>query len=326
MKILHLEKENYPDTSLSVLQSMGQIHFANVYTQSDLDNLLLNESFDAVFVRLGFEFGSKNLHSQSQLQYIVSPTTGLNHLDLSYLDKRDIKVISLKGDLSILERVKSTAEHTWSLLMALTRNLRPAIDITLNFEWKRKGLECDELNDMTLGIIGFGRLGMMVAGYGKAFGMKVLVNDCNPEKEKIANQKGFETIALDDILSNSDVLILMADYNPGQKKILDEPEFEKLKKGSYFINTSRGELINENALLFALKNGSIKAAALDVLEGDSVWDIGVTRSHPLLAYARENSNLIITPHIGGYGKQSIRLTREYIVNKFREEYFKNQSE
>ena len=89
-----------------------------------------------------------------------------------------------------------------------------------------------------------------------------------------------------------------------------------MKKSAFFVNTSRGEMVDEEALLYALENKLIKAAALDVLNGDSDWKINLPSNHKLYEYSQVNSNLIITPHIGGYGKVSIQKTRDFITEKF----------
>jgi D-3-phosphoglycerate dehydrogenase len=98
--------------------------------------------------------------------------------------------------------------------------------------------------------------------------------------------------------------------------MIGENEFTKMKKNAFFINTSRGELVDEAALLTALENKHLKGAALDVLKGDSDWKTELPADNSLYKYFQENTNLLITPHIGGYGKVSIQKTRDFITEKF----------
>ncbi|HYG15756.1 MAG TPA: NAD(P)-dependent oxidoreductase, partial [Bacteroidia bacterium] len=100
------------------------------------------------------------------------------------------------------------------------------------------------------------------------------------------------------------------------EKFMNAAKFNKLKHGAYFINTSRGELVDEDALLAALQSKKIKGAALDVLNDDSGWSGTVQGSFNLLNYARQHQNLLLTPHMGGYGKDSIARTREFVTDKF----------
>jgi len=108
----------------------------------------------------------------------------------------------------------------------------------------------------------------------------------------------------------------MIDYSPENIDFMNRQHFKEMKKNAYFINTSRGELVDQIALLESLERGSLKGAAIDVVNGDSSWSSMYCGDFRLLEYARSNNNLIITPHMGGYGKDSIYKTREFVVNKF----------
>ena len=316
MRILHLEANRYAAESLEELSSLGHLHMPEIETQAELDTLLKTEMFDIIFTRLGLSFGPQSLSHQKTLKYLVSPTTGLNHIDEEFALANSIQIISLKGDTQILEKVKSTAEHTWALLLALTRNISRATSSTLNGKWSRSELMCDELNGKTLGIIGFGRLGKMLARFALAFDMTVVICDVNPERLTEAEKLGIVAKDLKGLLSSSDVVVIMASHQAGKNdNLIGSNEIFAMKTGACLINTARGELLDEVALLQALENGKLSGAALDVLKGDSSWESEIPEGHPLLNYAKKNQNLLITPHIGGYGNQSIKLTRNYITQK-----------
>lgn len=313
MKILHLEFDEYPTTSIEKLQEFAQVISYRVESEEELIEYLKSNQFDVIFTRIGLFISEKLMISQNNLKYIVTSTTGLNHIDTDAANILGIKIISLKGETEFLNNIKSTAEHTWTLLLCLIRNILPATeDVIKNGGWNRIPFLADELNGKTIGIIGFGRLGKIISSYAKAFGMQILITEKNPEKVSIE----FETVQLSNLLNRSDFVCLMIDYSLENVGFMSKECFSAMKKGAYFVNTSRGELVDQNALIDFLENGRLKGAALDVVDGDSGWANEYSGDQRLLEYARLNRNLIITPHMGGYGKTSIYKTREFIVNKF----------
>ncbi len=311
MKILHLEAENYSQISMNKLKKFGEVHCLNPSNEQELDEYLGKEQYHVIIVSIGFLFDEKRLIKQKQLKYIISPTTGLNHIDLNYCQLAGIKVISLKGEEKFLSTITSTAEHTWSLLLALTRNVISANKHVSNGGWDRTLFLGSELYGKTIGIIGYGRLGKIVSKYASAFGMKRVVYDITTEKVPTRLYKNLE-----DLLSVSDVIVLLASYSEDNIDLISLDEVKRMKPGCYFINTSRGELVNEAALMFGLENEIIRAAALDVLKEDSNWKKETPQSNKLLKYSKTENNLLITPHIGGYGENSIQRTRKFIIEKF----------
>lgn len=313
LKILHLEANRYPQESLDKLSQVAELTCLEVSGQEELIAHLEQYSYDAIFTRLGIYLDQSCLDSQSQLRYIVTATTGLNHIDVEYCKTRGIELLSLKGEDKFLARIKSTAEHTWLLLLSIIRNFPASYLSVKEGNWQREPFLAEELSEKTLGIIGFGRLGKIIAQYANAFGMEVLANDIDPNK---IPEDGFvKEVGLDALLSSSDIVILMVSYSPENVDLLAKREFALLKKAAYFVNTSRGEMVDEDALIEALENGTIKAAALDVMKDDSSWSSQVPSDNKLLTYSQQNTNLILTPHMGGYGKQSIERTREFVTDK-----------
>lgn len=314
MKILHLEAENYSKLSLSKLRKIGELDCISPKNEEELDEILNKKQYNVIIVSIGFLFDKNRLKNQTQLKYIISPTTGLNHIDLNFCEDVGIKIISLKGEDKFLSTITSTAEHTWSLLLALSRNVISANNHVINGGWNRTLFLGSELYGKTIGIIGYGRLGKMVSKYSTAFGMKRVVYDISKEKVPANIYKEFEIL-----LSVSDVIVLLASYSNENTDLIGMDEIKKLKPGCLFINTSRGEMVDENALIFGLKEGIIKAAALDVLKEDSNWKTDSPQINKLINYSKKVNNLLITPHIGGYGESSIQRTREFIIKKFIKE-------
>jgi D-3-phosphoglycerate dehydrogenase len=316
MKILHLEATNYSESALNALRNIGVLEIKEPQSKEELDMILMQSNYDCIFTTIGNTLDRVNLAFQKNLKYIVSPTTGLNHIDIDYAIEKKIEVISLKGEFEFLSSIQSTAEHTWMLVLSLLRNFKKVQQSISNGIWSRNELLCDELNTKTIGIIGYGRLGKIIAQYAQAFSMRILVCETDSKNQILAIQNGFEIYSKEEIFFMSDVIVLLTDYNKENEKMIGKNEFFKMKKSAFFVNTSRGEMVDEEALLYALENKLIKAAALDVLNGDSDWKTNLPSNHKLYEYSQVNSNLIITPHIGGYGKVSIQKTRDFITEKF----------
>ena len=315
MKILHLEKDSYPNFLLKELEKKNEIIFLDCNSQNELNQVLHADQFNVIFTKLGLYIGEEQFKKQPSLKYIVTPTTGLNHIDFEFAIKNGIEIISLKGKNDFLKNIKSTAEHTWLLLLAITRNLYPAIhNVKKNKIWNRKPYIADELNNKKLGIIGYGRLGKIVSEYGKVFGMKILAYDI--DKTKYTDPQIDFKNNLDELLEQSDFIVLLISWCNENINFFDTIKFSKLKNDAYFINTSRGEFMDCNALIDVLLNKKIKGAAIDVIDGDSTWEPNHIISNNLIEYASQFDNLIITPHMGGYGKESITSTRTFVTELF----------
>jgi D-3-phosphoglycerate dehydrogenase len=315
LRILHLEYKEYPTEAIELLEKNAVVIQCNCDSQIDLLKFIsIDNEFDVVFTRLGIYLDKNVIDHLPKLEYIVTSTTGLNHIDIEYAQIKNVKVVSLKGEADFLASIKSTAEHTWMLVLSLLRNhINAHKSVIDEGNWLRKPFLADELDGKNLGIIGFGRLGKIVSNYGNSFGMNVLAYDTKKIDE---NKYQVTNVTLDQLLVQSDVVILLINWSKENENFFNEHLFSKMKKTAYFINTSRGELVNENDLISALKTNTIKGAALDVINGDSSWESKYEGNIQLLEYARNNTNLLITPHMGGYGKDSIHKTRNFTVNKF----------
>lgn len=314
VQVLNVEPRRYDPVARRQLEAEASVEWASCTTSDELLGLLEMGSYDAVFTRIGIDVGEEVLRAAPSLRWVATPTTGLDHIDCDVLRRHDVKVLSLRGDRA-LEHVSSTAEHAWSLLLAVMRRLEEARRQVGAGMWCRDELVATELRGRTLGVVGLGRLGRMVAGYGLAFGMRVLAHDVEPEIFHRA-PRGVQPASLDFLLSQADVVSLHASLEPSTVGLLSAERIEHLKWGAVVINTARGELIDEVALLAALRAGRVAAAGLDVLAGDPLWPGVPPDDHPLLAYAADHPNVVITPHVGGCGRDAIAMTGRWLVDKF----------
>lgn len=264
--------------------------------------------FDGMIVRLAHHFDAELLERCSRLRFLATPTTGLNHVDSDAAARLGISVLSLRGQREFLDTVHATAEHTWALLMALLRHVPAAHASVLRGEWDRNRFKACELNGKTLGVIGFGRLGSMISRYAKAFGMQIVAHDPN-----VVPPDEIAPLGLDDLFAVADVLVVLAAYTEQTHGLIRQHQLDHCLPGALLINTSRGEILDERALLAALQSGRLAGAALDVLCDEHLPLSQRPRSKALVDYARESGNLLITPHVGGATHESMRRTEEFIA-------------
>ncbi len=314
MRILVIEPALHGPSARRIIEEIGDVDYVRYENHETLLRLAAQGSYEAVFTTLGVPMDASVLDAFRSLRWIVTPTTGLDHIDTSEAAKRSIRVISLRGELDFLETVHATAEHTWALLLALTRRIPSGVQDVLAGNWRRESFIGSEVNGKTLGILGCGRLGRMVARYGLAFGMRVLAFDHNSESIGKAGA-GVEQRDLSSLLSGSDVLSIHLPLNTDTRGFLSRERIFSIKRGALLLNTARGELLDEAALVEALETGHLSGAALDVLTGDSSWS-DKAADNPLIGHARHYDNLLITPHVGGCTYESMEKTSKFIAERF----------
>ena len=284
------------------------------------------EQAEIILAPLGYYVGKEKIDQMPHLKCIGSNTTGHPHIDVEYAAKKGIKVVTLKDHQDFLDTITPTSELTWGLIIALSRKMLPAARSVTNGNWSRWPFGGEHmLSQMRLGIIGLGRLGKKVAGYGRAFDMEVAYYDPYVDAEKVGfASRDLELISrLEDLVSWADIITLHVPHEPETENLINRTIIGQFKPGSFFINTSRGELVDHDALLHALKGKAIGGAALDVLDGEFVPGFeNRVLENALVQYARNNDNLIITPHIGGSTRDAWTLTQEFTIKKIIE-YFEN---
>ncbi len=252
------------------------------------------------------------LATARRLRVVATPSTGTDHIDKAFLSERDIAFIALTTEYDVIEQFTATAEGAWLLLLAAIRRLPH------DFERAKRGdrgledptQQRPQMAGKTLGIMGYGRLGRMVGEYGKAFRMRVLAFDC-----RNVAVPGVTQVDLDTLLTASDVISLHLHLTDETRFILDRPRFAQMKPGVVLVNTARGDLMDEDALVDALESGHVSAAGLDVVHDE--WDPHLAQ-HRLHAYARAHDNLILTPHTASACADPCAIARSFIVGKLME--------
>lgn len=307
-RILNTEPGRFSEQAKEALNRVGEVD----EVEADRDHLLRHASdYHALFICLRNVIDRDIIERAEQLRYIATPTTGTDHIDLEAARECGVEILSLAGETNFLRGVTATAELTWALLLALVRKLPQAYQSVLSGTWSRDEFRGAEVRDKTLGIVGFGRLGAVVAQYAKAFQMSVLAFDRRPDR----GVEDISFVGIDELLERSDVVSLHLPLDAGTEDFFDAERFAQMKDGAVLINTSRGRIVDETALLDALRSGKLSGAAVDVLAGETSTRSDWLAADAMRAYAREHSNLIITPHIGGMTQESVERTNLFMVDK-----------
>ncbi|MAF59751.1 MAG: NAD(P)-dependent oxidoreductase [Candidatus Pacebacteria bacterium] len=256
------------------------------------------------------------INKAQSLKLVVTATTGADHIDKDALGKRQIPLLTLKGETEILNSFSGAAELSWLFLMACARKFRGALDHVQDGKWERTEFPGIMLANKTLGIIGIGRLGSWMARYGHAFKMNVQAHDPFAETFPAEVKK----IDLDTLLKTSDFISVHVHLSDDTRNLLSADKIAKIKKGASLINTSRGEIVDEEALVEALERGDIAAVGVDVLAGEPEIDKNV-----LWQYSKTHEKVLITPHIGGFCPESVDRVVEFSAERILKYFNEGQS-
>jgi len=289
---------------------------------SQLTDEMLNET-DVISVFITSHVCPEVLKKFKNLRVVATRSTGFNHIDVKHCSQNNIAVFNVEQ-----YGKDSVAQFTFTLILALIRNLFPAyFDVQKNII-NHPAYEGRNLNQLTLGIIGCGAIGSAVAKIADFFDMKILVYSYEKNQEISAFA---EYTTLDDLLSKSDIISLHVPYNNENYHMLGSDEFKKMKESVFIVNTARGELIDMVALYENILSGKVKGAALDVLECEHsalvqenlVNDIKEANSRCVTSALITQkllgmNNVIITPHIAYNTQEAVDKLLQTTFNNIRD--------
>ena len=307
IRILIAEPRDFSPAALAVLREVGEVELRGV-----IPGEIAREfgCYDVVWMRLGHRVNAADLGEGPRCRLIAVPATGVDHLDLQACAERGVRVLSLRGETDFLRGLRATAELTVALALALVRRLPEAAEHVRSGGWNRDLFRGRELAGKTAGIVGVGRLGAIVAQLLAAFGMRVLGVDPRTDfPEHLAERRE----SLDDLLHDSDLVSLHVPYCAETRHLIGSPQLATMKSGAVLVNTSRGGVIDETALLQSLASGRLSGAALDVLDGEPEIDL----THPIIAAAVSDRRLLIVPHLGGNTWESLERAETFMAQKVR---------
>jgi D-lactate dehydrogenase len=229
--------------------------------ETDLDGL--TDSW-GISVFIYSHLTSDTLRKFPELKLIATRSTGFDHIDIEFCKKNKIHVVNVPfyGENTV-------AEHTFALILALSRNVHKAYCRTIRQDFSLEDLQGFDLKRKTLGVIGCGKIGMHVIRIAKGFGMEVLAYDTKKDVF-LAEVLGYRYVPFEELLGSSDVISLHVPYNKKTHHLINKESLKKVKKGAILINTARGGLVETEALVWALDQGILGGAGLDVLEGEEL--------------------------------------------------------
>ncbi len=267
------------DEAMDMLRERHDVTFDNL-TGSKLAAEI--GSYHGIMVRSGTQVTREVIEAADNLMVIGRAGIGVDNIDLEAASERDIKVVN-----SPTGATPSVAELTIAHMLSLARHL-PEADRTMKAgEWAKKQLKGTEIKGKTLGLVGCGNIGSLVAEYAQALGMAVIGYDPYICEEDLADV-GIEKTELDSVLREADYVSLHVPHIEATHHIIDAAALETMKDTAYLVNCARGGVVDEDALYEALQNGDIAGAALDVYENEPP---GETR-------LAELDNMVMTPHLG----------------------------
>lgn len=277
-------------------------------------------SAEIVSVFIGSRVDDEVLALLPRLRLVVTRSTGYDHIDLAACARRGVAVTNVPhyGENTV-------AEHTFGLILALSRNIHRAYQRTVRGDFSIEGLQGFDLRGRTLGVIGVGNIGLHVIRIAKGFGMHVLAYDVR-QHLVVAEVLDFHYAPLDEVLERSDVLTLHVPYTPATHHLINRERLARVKRGALLINTARGAVVDTAALLWALDEGILAGAGLDVIEGEAL-----IREERELLYAPaaeeklrillqqhallRRDNVVVTPHIAFNSREAVqRIVDTTIAN------------
>jgi len=264
--------------------------------EHDRDDIL--ESIEIAMAPLGFRFGKEKIKRCPNLKIIASSTLSVPHIEVEYCRTKGIRVCYLGEERKFLQTITPTAELTWGLIIAITRRIPWAHKAVCSGHWGGRpfGKRTPRmLSNMTLGIVGLGRLGSMVASFGKP-----LVKEIYYYSPRSVNPDYKRCSTLLELALCSDIISIHAHHTSETEGLINKSFISTMKPNSYIVNTARGAIMDEDALLTGLRSGHLAGAALDVLADEYKPEFkSRLNENPLVQYARTHDNLIITPHYAG---------------------------
>ncbi|MDO5554561.1 MAG: phosphoglycerate dehydrogenase [Planctomycetia bacterium] len=274
--------DNLSQDGLDLMKNAGVEYEERIGLKGEELRQTLTE-FDAAICRSGVKITAECLEGNKRLKAIARAGVGVDNIDLKAATRAGVIVMNTPGG-----NTQSTAEQTFALILALSRNIHPAYQSLIEGRWDRKKFTGHQLGGKTLGVIGMGRIGQVVSGFAKAFGMNVLAFDpfLTPNKAKELGVTLVPTV--NELLPQVDYLTVHTPLNDATRNLIDTPQIALLKKGACLINCARGGIYNMDALVEGLKSGQLGGVAIDVYPEEPCT------SHPLFGMP----HVVCTPHLG----------------------------
>ena len=317
MRIVFLETEEWEERYLKDRLSGHDLRFHHgSLTASELSSM---ESVDVLSPFIYSTVDESVVRALSHLKLVATRSTGFDHIAVEQCTARGVPVVNVPS-----YGENTVAEHAFALILTLSRRMYQSCLNRIESDFSARELTGFDLKDKTIGVVGTGRIGLHVIRIARGFGMRVVAFDVKPNS-LLAEILGFEYLPLDQLLGESDIVSLHVPYNKATHHLIDEEKLGMMKKGSYLINTARGGVVDQQALLAALDDGTLGGAGLDVLEGeeyikeekavltdeDRTQALGSVGQNALIL---RHKNVVYTPHIGFNSTEALCRILDTTIN------------
>jgi D-3-phosphoglycerate dehydrogenase / 2-oxoglutarate reductase len=276
-----LVKEKIGDSGVALLRRHFDVELGSDWSDEQLGQRI--GEFDAILIRSATKMTGELIEHASKLRVIGRAGVGVDNVDVEAATRRGIVVANAPQS-----NVVTAAEHTLALLLALARNVPQAHSSLTAGKWERSKFSGTELYEKTLGVLGFGRIGQLVAHRARGFGMRVLAFDPFVSAERYRELGVEKATSSEELYEQADFITVHLPKTPETEGFIGADAFARMKDGVRILNVARGGLIDEMALKDALDSGKVAGAALDVFPSEPITE------HPLFSYA----NVVVTPHLG----------------------------
>ena len=293
------------DGVYDLLKEFGYVTYVPDITKEELKSTLFETKTKYLFTNPNKQpfILDEEVLKDSSIKVINTCSTGTNHIDMKYCKENNIEVWHLARDYELINQLPSTAEHAFGLMLSLLRKIPMSFHSVRDGNWDYEPYIGRQLKGLTVGIIGYGRLGKMMETYCHAFGMTVKIHD---------PYEGYDDLNL--VLRESDVISLHVHVTGKTVGMINGNTIKRMKKKPYLINTSRGEIVYEKKVIEAIEEGKLSGYATDVITDE----FGNIHNSKLVEFSMNpTNNVIITPHVGGMTWEGQTKAYKWAINKFK---------
>ena len=317
LKILVTSKINDLKEILETVNNIGEVKIVNNITRAQLKKII--NFYDILLCSTNIKINQElfKKFKKLKLKYIITPSVGIDHLDKSFLKKRKIKIFSLENSHNDTKNIFSPAELTFTHILNISKNFLSAVTSVKKGKWQPNNHIGFELNGKVIGIIGMGAVGTILAKYCLAFGLKIIAYD----PYKIINDVHINQVSdLNQLLTNSDIISINVSGIKENTNLISENQFKLMKKNVIFINTSRGNTVNIEALINNIEKMKIAGAGIDVIQNEHEFPKKYSKKllNKMIKLQKQNK-LFITPHVAGSTHEARVKRLKYVLKYFLKE-------
>jgi len=292
-----------------LLKTKGEVFLYEEARKEEVRELLLQYNIDTLLCNPNQQSYKidKELLDGSSVKLINTCSTGMNHIDTDYCINAGIKILSLTKDMKLIRQLPSTSELAFGLMASLLRKIPQCLSHVSGYGWDYTQFMGRQIKDLNIGIVGYGRLGKMMHKFCNAFDANVMIYD--PYVDIPYYQ--CEAQSLQELCKFSDVLTLHVHVTDETKYMINKEMLGYMKENSYIVNTSRGEIVDEQAIVDSLRDGKLAGYGTDVIEDEfnSLYD------SPIIQGMNEQLNIIATPHVGGMTYEGQQRAYKWAIDK-----------